>query len=162
MQTFLPYSNYFKTALVLDKRRLGNQRCETYDIYRINIFICTGEDLFDSEKQKNYLLKRYRNHPIVKMWRGYDCALLEYGIVICNAWKRQGCIDNMKPKFLARISKTFDCQFPKWLGDERIHASHRSNLLRKFPEWYSQFNWKEDPDLPYVWATKGGVKCSLR
>lgn len=32
-----------------------------------------------------------------------------------------------------------------------FHASHRSNLLRKDPVWYSQFNWTEPNNLPYVW-----------
>lgn len=32
-----------------------------------------------------------------------------------------------------------------------MHASHRSNLLRKEPEYYTQFGWTEPPDLPYVW-----------
>ena len=32
-----------------------------------------------------------------------------------------------------------------------MHASHRSNLLRKDPEHYMQFGWTEPPDLPYVW-----------
>lgn len=40
---------------------------------------------------------------------------------------------------------------PAWLGDERLHASHRSNLLRKDPEHYGQFGWSESPDIPYVW-----------
>jgi hypothetical protein len=42
-------------------------------------------------------------------------------------------------------------QYPPWLGDEAFHASHRSNLLRKNPEWYGQFGWTEPDDLPYVW-----------
>jgi hypothetical protein len=40
---------------------------------------------------------------------------------------------------------------PHWLGDERIHASHRSNLIRKDPAHYSQFNWSESADIPYYW-----------
>ena len=32
-----------------------------------------------------------------------------------------------------------------------VHASHRSNLLRKDATWYEQFDWREGPGLPYVW-----------
>jgi hypothetical protein len=40
---------------------------------------------------------------------------------------------------------------PPWLGDEAFHAAHRSNLLRKAPEYYRSF-WPEEPDdLEYVW-----------
>ena len=42
---------------------------------------------------------------------------------------------------------------PYWLGNSDFHASHRSNLLRKDPEHYSQFGWTESDDLPYVWVT---------
>ena len=40
---------------------------------------------------------------------------------------------------------------PPWLGTESLHASHRSNLLRKDPDWYGRFGWTEPPDLPYIW-----------
>jgi hypothetical protein len=40
---------------------------------------------------------------------------------------------------------------PPWLGDEGVHASHRSNLLRKDREFYSKYGWAESDDLPYVW-----------
>jgi hypothetical protein len=42
---------------------------------------------------------------------------------------------------------------PSWWGDDAVHASHRSNLLRKLPEHYSRFGWSEPCDLPYVWPT---------
>ena len=40
---------------------------------------------------------------------------------------------------------------PHWLGKEAFHSSHRANLLRKDFEYYSQFNWTENPESPYVW-----------
>ena len=40
------------------------------------------------------------------------------------------------------------------LGDERLHTSHRSNLLRKAPEWYGQFGWTEAPDMAYWWPRR--------
>jgi hypothetical protein len=46
--------------------------------------------------------------------------------------------------------------YPKWFGDDRFHASHRSNLLRKDLQHYSQFNWEESPDMDYFWPTKEG------
>jgi hypothetical protein len=44
-----------------------------------------------------------------------------------------------------------DLVLPPWWGDERLHASHRSNLLRKDPAHYGRFGWAEPPDLPYFW-----------
>ena len=43
-------------------------------------------------------------------------------------------------------------EMPPWLGDDRVHASHRSNLLRKDLEYYSKYKWKEPIDMEYYWA----------
>jgi len=40
---------------------------------------------------------------------------------------------------------------PAWLGTDTFHASHRSNLLRKDPDYYGQWGWTEPSDLPYIW-----------
>jgi len=40
------------------------------------------------------------------------------------------------------------------LGNKDFHASHRSKLLFKDPEWYSQWGWVEDDDMEYFWPTK--------
>jgi hypothetical protein len=42
---------------------------------------------------------------------------------------------------------------PSWFGLEEFHRSHRSNLLRKDYEYYSQY-FDEDPNLPYYWPAK--------
>ena len=41
---------------------------------------------------------------------------------------------------------------PDWVGDERLHKSHRSNLLRKDQEFYGQYDWNEPIDLEYYWV----------
>ncbi|MFX0084256.1 MAG: MSMEG_6728 family protein [Candidatus Hodarchaeota archaeon] len=158
MQTFLPYANFVKSPECLDYKRLGKQRLEAYDIYRINMYILHRKNLFDSKKQKDYLLKRYKNHLIVLMWRGYELALLIYGHYVCREWIRRGYNDNMSPKFRKALGKHFlnrnDIEYPLWLGDERVHSSHRSNLLRKKPEHYRKFGWKEPDNLPYYWVRR--------
>jgi len=47
-----------------------------------------------------------------------------------------------------------EIQFPKWWGDERFHASHRSKLLFKYPEFYSKYGWTEPNNLEYFWPSK--------
>ncbi len=43
---------------------------------------------------------------------------------------------------------------PPWLGDEALHLSHRSALVRKDPDHYRpQFPDVPD-DLPYVWPVR--------
>jgi hypothetical protein len=45
---------------------------------------------------------------------------------------------------------------PPFIGNERFHSSHRANLLKKDPEFYSQYGWTENPQDPYVWLDKEG------
>jgi hypothetical protein len=40
---------------------------------------------------------------------------------------------------------------PPWIGDERLHDSHKSNLLRKMPEYYAPIFGEVGPDMPYFW-----------
>jgi hypothetical protein len=129
MQTFLPLDSFLRSAKVLDFRRLGKQRVEARQI--LNTL------LYDSA---------WRNHPAVKMWAGYELALMEYENVMIEEWVSRGYRNTME---LMPVKIPFE--LPPWFGDPAFHASHRSNLLRKDFEWYSQFGWVEPDDLPYVW-----------
>jgi hypothetical protein len=40
---------------------------------------------------------------------------------------------------------------PFWLGNVRLHQSHMSNLLRKNPEYYSEFAKFVPDNLEYYW-----------
>lgn len=133
MQTFLPYPDYDLSASCLDNRRLGKQRVEAKQIY-----LAITDPTYG-----------WQNHPAVKMWRGHESGLAYYGFTICLEWRGRGFNDTLKEWFETRLGIPGDR--PAWFGDEAFHASHRSNLLRKDPLHYAQFNWSEGPDLPYVW-----------
>lgn len=132
MQTFLPYADFEKSAQCLDYRRLGKQRVEARQI--LNTLLHGGS---------------WQKHPAVLMWKDYKDALAVYSNVMICEWIRRGYVNNMKIISIENL-----CSYPLWFGDERLHASHRSNLLRKYPEYYSQYNWPESNDLPYFWPTK--------
>ena len=143
MQTFLPYADFHKSAKVLDSKRLGKQRVETWQIYQ-------------SLTQPDY---GWKHHPIVKMWKGYEHALLFYGMAICQEWIRRGYKDTMFQRFEDEAFKWEKENFwiyrwiekPKWLGNKEFHRSHMSNLLRKDLKYYRKY-WKKVPDnLPYKW-----------
>jgi hypothetical protein len=86
------------------------------------------------------------------MWRGYEGSLAVYMMAICKEWRARGFKDNQL-EWLDKWAQTKRLNFakPHWLGDKDFHDSHRSNLLRKDPDWYSQFHWEVANDLPYVW-----------
>ena len=138
MQTFLPYPNFAVSALVLDWRRLGKQRVEARQIL-------TAMDDPDNG---------WHNHPATKMWRGYRTALMWYGDCIIMEWQRRLYGNSMHFLISAHgevIPAMLEIEMPHWLGDEAVHASHRSNLLRKEPNWYDQFGWTEPDNLEYIW-----------
>lgn len=137
MQTFLPYADFHKSARVLDRQRLGKQRVEVKQILRTLRGITSG----------------WRNHPAVKMWRGYEVALALYGLDVCEEWSRRGYRDAQANEIRDLVSPFSygPASYPPWLGDNEFHLSHRSNLIRKKPEHYGKL-WPGVPnDLPYVW-----------
>ena len=139
MNTFLPYSDFVKSAQCLDYRRLGKQRVEAWQIYL-------------ALTKKNY---GWKNHPIVKMWNGYELALLYYGLCICNEWIKRGYKDSLQDKFLQecwnRLHFKEKYKEPYWLNNKKFHSAMRSNLLRKDKKYYSKFSWQEKDNLPYYW-----------
>jgi hypothetical protein len=139
MNTFLPYPDFVKSAQCLDYKRLGKQRVEAWQIYL-------------ALTKKNY---GWKNHPIVKMWKGYEKALLLYGWYICQEWNKRGYKDTLWNKFIIEnnlLKK--ELTYPKWLNNKKFHSAMRSNLLRKDKKYYSKFGWKEKDNLLYYWIIK--------
>ena len=133
VQTFLPYSSFEASALALDPKRLGKQRVEADQILR-------------ALEDPDY---GWQNHPAVVMWRGYVPALRVYRNVMIREWIARGYHNTMP------ILRTGgNPRLPLWIGWADFHASHRSNLLRKDPEFYGQHGWEEPPDIPYLWPSK--------
>ncbi|GAB7049662.1 MSMEG_6728 family protein [Catenuloplanes indicus] len=152
MQTFLPYPNFLESARVLDGKRLGKQRAETLQVLR-------------GLTRPGY---GWRNHPAVKMWRGFEEALVRYGLDVCVAWQERGHADTVAVTLIAdyaagRRESPADvtirsqaqlervCAVPPWLGDDAFHLSHRSSLLQKDPDHYGPIFGDIPADLPYVW-----------
>lgn len=128
MQTFLPYDDFRKSLECLDYRRLGKQRVESYQIWRCLKGIKIG----------------WANHPITKMWKGYEDSLAEYTNISIDIWKERGYKNTMEHlPFINPIK-------PHWFGNEAFHSSHRAALLFKDFEFYKVNQWKEDPILNYV------------
>jgi len=138
MQTFLPFSDFAESAKVLDYKRLGKQRVETMQIMQTLAGISEG----------------WKNHPAVRMWRGYEETLLEYQFHIIHEWISRGYKDNVcwsKTESAYELIGERRAAVPDWLGRADLHASHRSNLLRKNIDWYGQFGWTDSDTLEYVW-----------
>lgn len=138
MQTFLPSPSFAESARILDNKRLGKQRVECKQILKAlrGEYAATGA---------------WVNHPATKMWRGHEWALCQYAMSVCDEWIKRGFNDSLLTYFIP-IAQEYPASFPSWFDDRPdLFASHRSNLLRKDPQYYQQFKWREGPDLPYVW-----------
>lgn len=143
MQTFLPYPEFDRCAQVLDNKRLGKQIVECRQILKAITDPSYG----------------WQNHPAVNMWRGYHNYLWKYANSLELNRQCRGCAPHQSYLNLSRLywsldESCWDWVRPTWLGDPRLHSSHRSNLLRKDSIHYGQFGWTESPDLPYFWPSK--------
>lgn len=127
MQTFLPLPSFVESAKVLDYRRLGKQRVEAMQILTA---LSKGSG--------------WSNHPAIKMWRGFEPALIVYKTACIDEWISRGYRNSMQ------IIRSESFELPPWFGNPTFHASHRSNLHRKHPDHYSKFGWSESNDLPYM------------
>lgn len=151
MQTFLPYPDFAESARALDQRRLGKQRVEAMQIVRALTRPAYG----------------WKHHPAVLMWQGYEEALGSYAVEICREWRRRGHADTCEVKIFddlaaaavpipPRSQRQLDAAraLPDWIGNDDVHRSHRSALLRKDPEWYGTKFSDVPDDLDYVWPVR--------
>lgn len=140
MQTFLPYADIGQSLKVLDTKRLGKQRVEAFQI----INAITGRPKLDGTPYKGWI-----NHPCSIMWRNYVPCLKYYLNLCIDEWVSRGFTNTMQKEEIDD-----EIIYPDWFGFEDFHSSHRANLLKKDPEFYSQYGWTENPQDPYVWMDK--------
>lgn len=133
VQTFLPYSDFARTAQVLDRLRLGKQRVEVVQLLRVLTGVTAG----------------WAHHPATLMWRGHERMLGRYGIAMCDEWIARGYRDTCRPRIVelsgydpARGGRA--PRAPWWLGDDELHRTWQSLLLRKNAEHYGPLF----PDVP--------------
>lgn len=150
MQTFLPYADFERSARTLDRKRLGKQRVETIQVVRALTRPGYG----------------WGNHPAVLMWKGFEEALGRYGLSCCQAWVELGFGDtcaltiatDLRAASVHRVRTQQELaaadELPPWLGDEALHRSHQSALMRKEQEHYRPLFPDIPDDLPYVWPVR--------
>lgn len=164
VNTFLPYASFTRSAHVLDRARLGKQRVECLQLLRA----LTGETV------------GWRNHPAAIMWQGYEPTLAVYGIKTCDEWLSRGYRDTCRGKIIEMFPQfehfvpslhqiREDGELPWWFTWRRFHESHRSNLMRKDPDYYSQFTTSDgwfilpvEPGLPYVWPSSTPYRFKMK
>lgn len=179
MQTFLPFSDFKKSAESLDYRRLGKQRVECLQIlaaladgpYQKKLMVpqqgpygiwqsapeCEYKSFIKDDGQYPfghvYRKTPWYNHPAAQMWKNYETYLVIYGRIFCKEWVSRGYKDTCYDKINAFYDKfKISVDRPTWLGNENLHLSHKSNLIRKDAVFYRKVFGDEIPNnLEYVW-----------
>ena len=125
-------------------QRLGKQRVETLQILRALELPDYG----------------WQNHPAVRMWRGRTPALVRYGLDCVRVWTGRGHGDSTADQIaefapwvagLSQADLARQSLLPSWLGDERLHRSHRSQLIAKEPDFYRPLFPESPEGLDYFW-----------
>ena len=112
MQIFSPVADFQEIANCLDNKRLNKQKIEIFQILNC---ISLGENA-----------RGWKNHPAVKMARGYEQFFIEYALIIANKCLANGWKDTMIPRIL-NLKGKFSNQYiiPPYWGDEKFHLSHK-------------------------------------
>ena len=141
-QVYLPYSDFTKVAKCLDNKRLNKQITEAKQVYTQNKYGFGGQG----------------NLAPYRMWEGYEDALGLYIIELYKEWqirlltgKRGGKMSHKAGEYVLNdVDLSNGFKKPHWINNESIFSSYRSALLDKDFEWYSQFGWTEQPDIPNI------------
>lgn len=138
MQTFLPFPDYVQSAQSLDNQRLWKQCVECKQIYKALTMPDYG----------------WKNHPAVKMWKGYEWELLIYALTCCLECTKRGIrASKLFDEFYSLLLNHKTSGKPKWLGNAEFHRSHQSNLIRKDAAYYAHQFPGVPNNLEYVWPT---------
>lgn len=130
---FLPYASFRQSAACLDDQTLSQQIGAAREILLALLF--PPHPAAPAT-------------PAVQMWHGYERHLCGHGIALCVQRQcRQDGDDTLLEWFRSQllIQQDKSAADPPWLGDGRLHSSHRGRLLAIKPEHYRQFGWTETP-----------------
>ena len=90
------------------------------------------------------------------MWQPYLNCLIYYGMTVCKVWQEKGFRDSVWTDLYMMLDIPYDegmknTTYPSWLGSNKLHSSHRANLLRKDIGFYRKHGWTEQPREGYYW-----------
>lgn len=133
MQTFLPSKDFDVAANMLDSKRLNKQILEAYQILKV----------LSSNDPK----AAWRNHPAVRMWKGFEHGLFTYALAMVGEANKRGIKTdkNMDNLIALRVDKLpqWGHGLPKWYQNStemrRIVMTHRARLFVKDHHFYNQF-----------------------
>jgi len=149
MMTWMTAMSLFDSAEALATDQLAQARRESEALFYELVF-----DEFDDDLGK-------APAPLRMMWTGYETALAGYSIACSAILVGRGIATSQQAlelsntiEDLRRGGDPAPLEIPPWLSDTDVLSSHRSNLLRRWPDNYS---WRRIPaNMPYLWPVVDG------
>ena len=162
MQVFVPHETYAESVRVLDLKRLGKQRVETYQVILVLLKLQPGmrqevdklgqpRVRYDVERDvfvpimewdgtfKPRVPRGWRTHPVVVAWKDNLTALFDYQVATVNEWQSRGYKDTCLNKSQHAMRWAF--------ADD--HGMDVNDPLCK-PEFKE---WMRKRDKPWWWGT---------
>ena len=154
--TWLPLPDFRQSLEILHPMDLNFQR------YNILEIIETLHQVEESNVPPPYHIEDLDlDSPPVKMWRGYELQLCEYGLQTCEHMS----VSNDDIVFRALIKhmtwaegESADFGKPDWFGDVDFHISHQAALVRFRPTYYKEKFFAVDTNMPVVWPVSRYAK----
>lgn len=133
---FFPYASVTRSVACLRSIDVRYVRRVSLDILHD---LTHGVDL-DKEQQD-----AFKNHPSI---------IYLYGMSACSRWVDLGEKDVVR-KHLSRLAEKHGINnffaYPDWFGNEEIHTSHQSALLRLDKSHYEKWFPETPDDLEVIW-----------
>lgn len=143
MMLWLTRMSLFDTMDDIDTDLLATQRVDAWQLF--TSFIYDTQLVAES-------------HPVWRCWVGYEAAVAAYGAATDAALAARSIGHGGLGMHFARgieelrtagEEETF--VMPPWTDDADVLRSHRSNMVRRWPEHYAD-TWRGTPALmPYLW-----------
>lgn len=172
MQTFITSSDIEEVAWTLDPKIKGHPSSgrapkNVLETSQIIDAILREQFSWDAGRKKNGdpRVIPWSRHSITMLWKDHLDALCNYfntmyKVIILErrCWKKENKLAARYP--ITRLPCPLtgslrwvdpEAPLPPVVASEAFQASHRAALLKKFPLWYEQFSWKEDPKIEYIW-----------
>lgn len=171
MTTFLPSPDFQRSADILDPVRRWQQtlegrflvkvleqgpRCYYDPLSKKFVYSPLTRRLTKAIEKWSIRQTPYYTHPATKMWIGYVAALKVYtNTMLLTVLRNKTHNVVVFGPYDIQERHAGPIEYPPWLGDEQVHTSHKSRLLTKDYDFYSQYGWRVPKDLDYVWPNPG-------
>lgn len=143
MMTWMPNKSLFDSVAALELDQLAVATVEAASLFNEMIY---GEPTDQQDKAPT---------PLIGMWVGYEAALAAYVAAGAATLVRFGVTATNRSLQVShslvalRRHEDVPLVLPPWFEDLDVLRSHRSNLIRRWPESYS---WRGTPErMPYLW-----------